>query len=1062
MRTLLGAAGLLLTSGFCALVYQTVWLRELRLVFGASTPSTAATLGLFMAGLGAGGLWLGRRADRHARPLLLYALLEVGITVTAALSPLLLDGARALYLSAGGSSRFGDGGATLLRLALAALVIAGPALLMGGTLPAAARAVTTSGDVGRRGLALLYGANTIGAVAGVALSTFWLFERYGFRTTLWLACLLNLVLATLAGAMATRPLPDDGTEGSSPAPAEVDERPASDSSTPPSLSPRWLVLLAAFASGFSFFLAELVWYRMGAPILGGSTYTFGIILACALFGIGVGGLLYGVLPPARASVGLLGVTFSLEAVLLLAPYALGDEIALLAAALRSYGMVSFASLATGWTVVCVLLVVPAAVVAGYQLPLLVALAGEGPGGVGRDVGDVYAANTAGSVSGSLLGGFVLLPVLTAPGAWVGAALLLLVVALGAAALSFVRQRAIAFVSLSLIVVASAFTSLDGPSALWRHTGIGAGRAQLAFLNGEAREHFEAKLNAFLLAEHEGRESALAFSHENGLAVFVNGKSDGNASGDAPTFVGHALLPAILHGAPKSAFVIGLGTGQTAGWLADVPGMERVDVAEIEPDMVDFARRCAETNRDALENANLRLRFGDGREALMTSGERYDIIASEPSNPYRAGVASFYTREFYRAVSEHLEDDGWFAQWVQGYEIDLETLRIVIATLRSVFPHVSVWRGMPNDFFLMATKQPQVHDVDTLRALLRQEPYSSGLGRVMGIYDVEGLLAAHVASSDLTRRLAPGALINTDDFPALEFRFARSVGRVGGPLPFELFSASHWRGLDRPTLAGDVDWTRVGALRRRAYDVVGSPAPPQPAAPGSEADAAFYRAYLASDLASARAVGPEVNVPGHDGFALVCMADVLSTVASERAAFEAALAQVRAIGLPTEAALLELSRAIGVKGEVADRSPLITAALSALREDPWVPRPLVKHVLLQLRVGQLSEQELRAASAALAKGPFAGYVFHYEQQLTWALVLDRLRRDLPRECVQLFDGFVQEEIMTLSLKAACFERHAPERYPAAAAELAALQERKPASIEALLSPTGLDESAAPRP
>ena len=193
-------AALLFGSGFCALIYQVGWLREFRLIFGASTAASAAVLAIFIGGLGAGALLLGPRVDRHPRPLLFYANLELIVAVTAALSPLLLGLARAIYLASGGSTRLGMPVATLERLVLSGIVLAVPTIAMGGTLPAAARAVTRAGDVRRQHLAVLYGANTLGAVAGCLVATFFLLEIFGTRTTLWLAAALNVLVAMLARA----------------------------------------------------------------------------------------------------------------------------------------------------------------------------------------------------------------------------------------------------------------------------------------------------------------------------------------------------------------------------------------------------------------------------------------------------------------------------------------------------------------------------------------------------------------------------------------------------------------------------------------------------------------------------------------------------------------------------------------------------------------------------------------------------------------------------------------------------------------------------------------------
>src|SRR5262245_12745008 len=263
---------LLLASGMCALVFQTAWLRELKLIFGATTPATAAVIAIFMGGLGAGNAILGPGADRSGNPLRFYALVEVGISGLTALSPLSRWLARALYIAAGGQETFGLAGATVLRLLLAALVLGPQVFLMGATLPAAVRAAMSEDDVSRKAVGLLYGINTIGAVVGVLLSTFVLLEWLGTRATLWLACAINLLNAVVAWQLSKTFEPRSQamvTGGASMVPplSISEERYAGE-------VPATLIYAIAFTTGFTFFLMELVWYRMLGPILGGTTFTF--------------------------------------------------------------------------------------------------------------------------------------------------------------------------------------------------------------------------------------------------------------------------------------------------------------------------------------------------------------------------------------------------------------------------------------------------------------------------------------------------------------------------------------------------------------------------------------------------------------------------------------------------------------------------------------------------------------------------------------------------------------------------------------------------------------------
>ena len=242
-----------------------------------------------------------------------------------------------------------------------------------------------------------------------------------------------------------------------------------------------------------------------------------------------------------------------------------------------------------------------------------------------------------------------------------------------------------------------------------------------------------------------------------------------------------LVGAILHPDPRKAMVIGLGTGSSAGWLGAVPSIERVDTSELEPAMLHVARACAPVNHDVLDNPKVKILLGDAREQLLVSRERYDLIFSEPSNPYRAGIASLFTDEYYQAAAQRLAEGGIFMQWVQGYEIDARTIKTIYATLARTFPNIETWELDLNDLLLVATKAPMVHDVAQLREKLRGEPYKSALSVAWGASDLEGFLAHYVARPSFARLVAEReeGRINTDDLTPIEFGFARTVGAATG-------------------------------------------------------------------------------------------------------------------------------------------------------------------------------------------------------------------------------------------------------------------------------------------
>lgn len=974
-------APLLFGSGLCALVYQTVWLREFRLIFGASTAASAAVLAIFMAGLGLGGVLLGARADRNPRPLNFYANLELLIAASAAVSPFLVELARAGYIGVGGTTSLGLVLGTGVRLLLSALVLAAPTVLMGGTLPAAARSVQLDADPHRRHLAILYGVNTLGAVTGAALSTFLLLEVYGNRTTLWLACLLNAAVAiaarSVSRSMESAPAAPLGTEAT-PAPAltaPTTAIPASDSRTSPHFA-----RVAALGVGFAFLLMELVWYRMLGPILGGTTFTFGLILVMALLGIGLGGAAYSIAFRHRAAtLSGFALTCAAEAFFIALPFALGDQLAVAASLLRPLGALGFGGMMLSWALVSAVVILPAAFISGIQFPLLLALVGKGSQDVGKQVGQVYAWNTVGSIVGSLAGGFGVIPLVTAPVTWQLVAGILAVLGLVSAGLSLSveRIRSALLVPVSVAVLALVFLSARGPSAAWRHGSIGAGRSDM---NQASINHISAWLrekSRDIVWEKDGVESSVALSSANGLAFIVNGKVDGNAIGDAPTQVMSGLLSALLHPDPRTSLIIGLGTGSTAGWLGAVPRMERVDVVEIEPAILEVARRCHAVNADVMDNPKVHTFIADAREVLLTSRQNYDVIFSEPSNPYRAGISSLFTRDFYRAVKQRLAEGGVFVQWLQAYEVDALTVQSAYATLASEFEFVETWQVHHGDLLLVATRQPRVLDIARLRTRITEEPYRSALRFTWRTDEVEGVLARFVATPAFTAKVAEVSeeFINTDDVSFMEFAFARSLGRQAGFSLDTLWNESHAAGTSRPATQGEVDWERVA--QHRAWNHVPLARRSDTIQPATQARLTFIDAYAKSQLPQAHALwrkepweprGPREQVAIASVLANAGDADLLSFLEPLRPT------------LPVEVDLLEGLYRLR-KGQLELATLLFERGLVAMRKTPWtaseVPRGIIPELVGIARADKALGKRLFDALAL----PFAADAFTVARQET---------------------------------------------------------------------------------
>jgi predicted membrane-bound spermidine synthase len=971
-------------------------MRELRLIFGATTAAVAAVLAIFMAGLGFGSAVLGRWVDRSANPLRLYGLLEATIGITVAVTPWLIALASSAYIAMGGQVVLGLAGATALRLTLAAAVMAVPTFLMGGTLPAAVRAVMPASDAHRRVLGVIYGANTLGAVFGAAAATFFALENLGTRATLWFGCAISL----LAGAVAVA-----RSRGLLPLPALVEwkstsqqivestiDRFEAEGETDPLPRPHLLYFTAAVL-GFTFFALEMVWYRMLAPILGGTAFTFGLILCVALFGIGVGGLLYSlVFRRLRPSWSALAITCGCEAVLTIVPFALGDRLALLAA-WRAAAAANFSQLVFGWTQIMCVVVLPVALVSGMQFPLLISLLGHGRQTVSKHLGTTYAWNTLGAIAGSLIAGFGAMPLLTAPGLWQAVAATLGILSIGiliGAPRTDRRDRRTIVVVAMLAIVTAGLLLAQGPTAAWRHSGIGAGRAIVPPASDPNRvQQWLNEHRHSLVWEADGIESSVGITGPDGLTFVVNGKSDGNALTDSATQMGAAILGAVLHEKPQTALVIGLGTGESAGWLAELRDMRHVDVVELEPAIDEMARRCKELNWDVLNNPRVRRIYDDGREFVFTTDNKYDIILSEPSNPYRAGVAALYTSEFYQAVRRRLNPGGLFIQWLQAYEVDEATVDTVLATAGSNFKYVEVWQSLAADLQLVCSDTPINYSADQLRDRIGSTTVQDGLQKAWKVSDLEGFLGHFVASSAWAREVSQDPQIgrNTDDRTVLEYRFAKTVGQQ---TPFSV-EATRDRlraaGFHRPALVDDsLDWNLV-ELRHQEFNLLfgGQLSLALLPRPDDRALVQAFDRYRDNDFAGVLELWPtQYRAPsGHIQqlvlarcYAELARPECLELIMEAEKRYPIDAAAVRAI---------YQWRA----GKTADAAQSLERFYTLLADSPWV-LPVVSETATSrtIDVAKADHDAARRLNTSLSR-PFASWRFDYLRTLARFMVAEQL-------------------------------------------------------------------------
>ncbi|PYQ51662.1 MAG: spermidine synthase, partial [Acidobacteria bacterium] len=656
--------------------------------------------------------------------------------------------------------------------------------------------------------------------------------------------------------------------------------------------------------------------------------------------------------------------------------------------LRSLGVTGFGGFLMSWTYVTLLVVFPAAFIAGIQFPVLISLLGRGEEEVGRQVGLAYAWNTAGAIAGSLAGGFGLLPLLTAPGAWRVSIILLALLGISAAALS--RRVSPAIIALLAIGATLAL----GPTALWRHSGIGAGRAETPdSINGTREWVYNSRRE--LIWDVDGRESSVALLDSNDYAFIVNGKADGSARGDAGTQVMAGLVGAILHPNPQRALVIGLGTGSTAGWLGAISTMQRVDVVELEPAVIGVARACSAVNHDVLHNPRVHIRIADAREVLLVARDRYDIIFSEPSNPYRAGIASLFTEEFYRASAARLNPNGIFLQWLQAYDVDTETIRTVFATIVPVFGHVETWTTDTGDLLLVATKDPIAYNLNFLRAKVAAEPFRSAMTHAWRVESAEGFLAHFVARDSLARTLAAQQPErNTDDRTLIEFGFARGLGTGRFNLD-EIVAAARARNEDRPALMlGAPDWNAWASNRATIHHINGLPK-------GSTAiDQARHRAAVEYENANLSRVLAEWRAhswPPVNTGELIMVAESLAD--GDSGAAEAYAEQLRP-WQPTDADAV-LARLQFRLGKIDQAAASLERVFVRSRTDPWAtPGAVSRSLDLSLLI---AKNHLYASRMfhALEK-PFAAGQWNDTRKFFRALIANQMEGCGPHTVAALRD------------------------------------------------------------
>lgn len=734
-----GLLFLFFLSGISGLIYQIAWVRQSVFTFGVSVYAYSAVIGAYMIGLALGSYAMGKRIDAHARPLRTYAVLEVGIAVLAAASPFLLAALHGVYPGLSNALPAGGFWLTLSRLVFSLVVLTPATFLMGATLPVMSRVYATHGgrvgsDVGR-----LYLVNTAGAALGCVLAGLVLLRTLGARETIFLGAGINLLVA--AGAVALPRLGGRRAAAAEPTSPQTGAASGAAAPTAGTAIPARALAFVAAAYGVSGFIAlgyEVAWARILYIHTSHAAYSFALMLTIYLAGIALGSAggswFVRRRPALLRDFGALQLGVALLAVLILHVFARLPSFHLQ----ERFG---------GYTVpyeflIAFITVFPPTLLLGAMFPVVGSLyTRERTEGVGLRIGRVNALNTVGAIAGSIGTGFVLVPLLG------------------------LRNTTVVFAALNLAIGAGAMLMDPGARRRLRWAPAGAAAALVAalaalptgFYLGSYYEETDR-----LIFYKEGVETTVAVlevPEENFKISFVNGRDEvptNRESMDAFRLLGH--LPPLMRPGARNALVLSFGNGIATGTM-DTHEIPVIDAVDLSPEMIEAASVYSEENYGVLESDRLRLHVEDGRNFLLRTEDRYDIISVDATHPANASSWALFTSEFYRLIESRLAEDGVFMQWIPIHGVRESDYRDILRTVWDVFPEMVLWSTGSTHTYVVATREPMTAAV--MQSILARAAANPTVVRDLGPPEAITEYIA-MAGAELTRYIGRGPVITDNN------------------------------------------------------------------------------------------------------------------------------------------------------------------------------------------------------------------------------------------------------------------------------------------------------------
>jgi spermidine synthase len=767
-------------SGAAGLVYQVVWTRMLTQIFGNTTYAIATVLSAFMAGLALGSYVFGRVADSGKNDFLLYGLLEGGVGIYGLMVPWLFQLGVAAYKPLFQINESYPFVFNLLLFFLSFVLLLLPTVLMGATMPVLSRFFVRSfSELGRR-VGDLYATNTVGAVLGCAAAGYYLIPHLGMRRTVFVAAALNLLVAAVIIVVdqlrAKGPIEISGN-----AVAASEQTMVTETGAPSWLG--WLLLVSFGLSGFAALVLENAWTRALTLVIGSSVYSFTTMLVTFLIGLALGGFLYArLMGRSEVRVSTFGAVELVVGLTALATIPLFEKLPLIFLRLLQALGDSFSLFLTMQLLLSALVMFLPTVFLGMTFPLVARLFTQNLYRVGTSVGISYAANTMGAILGAFAGGFILIPNIGVQNTIIFAVLIYLVVGwvliVAEPRVAFASRAALGLAVLAAVVLIPTrmpkwdrFVLTSGVTIYSdRYSDLPLDSLRLEDMHRDDIIYYREGLTATVSVHRIGKDY---------LYFRTNGKIDGS-HGDTLTQLMSGYLGIFMNPRAERAAVIGLGTGMTTKALSVFPVRE-IEVMEIEPAMITAAGFFSDKTGKVLEDPRVRVIPTDGRNYILATPKYYDVISSEPSNPWIAGIANLYTREFYEVIKSKLTENGVFAQWFHNYSMSPDDFRMIFRTFGEVFPHVTVWGMKESDFLLVGSKKEQVFDYDFLQDFYSKNKTLQSDFKELGLTDMYSVLGFYRMGTKQMKAFGQGGGINTDDGAELEYSAPKNVRRATSTL-----------------------------------------------------------------------------------------------------------------------------------------------------------------------------------------------------------------------------------------------------------------------------------------